>query len=839
MSTAFLASIRYYGHHPWQLILALFGIALGAAMVVSIELATGSAQRAFDRSLDTLTGAATHRIIGHGGAVPDEIYAALRRAGFRHIAPVVEAYGRVGGETLHLIGVDPFAESGFRDYLRGGQDDATRLIVEPESAFIPAAVADRLGVTKGDSLPIEIGERLARLSIAGIIDSEEVAGTDGLIITDIATAQELAGMIGRLSWIDVRFPSVPDDTDSYAALTAALPSSVSLVPSEARGHALRQMTAAFHTNLRAMSLLALLVGSFLVYSTMRFAVVQRRERFGLMRLAGVTQRGVLLIVLLEALFIGTLGALAGVAGGVLIGEWLLGLVTRTVSDLYFAQSVGTTEVDLELLLRGFAPVMLATLGAAWIPAREAAGAAPVAALRRSAFEERSRHGAWRGSMLALLAFGAAGVVLLASERSLIAAFAGLFLFVLGVALLVPQAITLLAKWCAKAVRRSGNTVMQLALAGIPASISRTGVAVAALTIAVTAAIGVGLMIASFRVAVDDWLQATLQADIYVSSPSTGSRSNPSEIDATVVQRLIAHPAVLAHTSGRLINLETGAGFTELFVLGLPSQVQPWHRLSETLPDAWERFRRGEGVLVSQPYAWHHRVGAGDHITLPTSEGLRPFVVLAVYLDYRGGTGQVLMSRFLYERLYDDTAIGSLGLYLAADADTDEVMQELRDLVSHSTAMNRVQSSQALRELSLTIFDRTFTVTGVLRIIALLAAIAGILGAMMALQLERRIALATLRTLGMTPGDVFRLVVIQTGILGALAGLLALPAGVLLSVLLVKVINLRSFGWTMPTGIDGTVLAEGLAAALITALTASLYPAWRAARATPAAALRNE
>ncbi|MDX9741913.1 MAG: ABC transporter permease [Gammaproteobacteria bacterium] len=839
MSTAVLASIRYYGRHPWQLILAVFGIALGSGMVIAIELATGGAQRAFDRSLETLTGTATHRIVGHGGAIDEEIYVALRLAGFRNIAPLVEAYGRARGETLHLLGVDPFVEGGFRDHLRGGRGDAGELISRPTSAFISAATAARLGVSPGAALPIEIGGRQTALTIIDTLDSDEVAGIDGLVLTDIATAQELAGMIGRLSWIDVRLPGGEADAPEHRALAGALPASVALVPAESRGHALRQMASAFHTNLRAMSLLALLVGSFLVYSTMRFAVIQRRERFGLMRLAGVTRRGVLVIVLCEALLIGALGTLLGLAGGIILGESLLGLVTRTISDLYFTQTVTQLEIAPEMLLRGAVPGILATLAAALVPAREAATAAPAAVLRRSVLEERSRLGARRGGALAMLAFGMAIVLLSASDRSLLAAFAGLFLFVLGIALLVPLIIPLLVKCCAAAVRRSGSAVVHLALAGIPASISRTGVAVAALTIAVAAAVGVGLMIASFRVAVDDWLQATLQADIYVSAPSSGSRSNPVELDAAIQQRLLDHPAVAAHTTGRLINLETAAGVTELFVLGLPADVRPWHRLSEALPDAWARFRAGDGVLVSQPYAWHHRVAAGDRITLPTRHGTESFVILAVYRDYRSGQGQVLMPRSLYLRIQDDAAIGSLGLYLAPGADAEAVLRELRDAVSTSTAMARVQSGQDLRALSLTIFDRTFTVTEVLRVLALLAAIAGMLGAMLALQLERRAVLATLRTLGMTPGDVFRLVIVQTGVLGALAGLLALPTGIILAILLVKVINLRSFGWTMPIGFDAAVLTEGLAAALVTALIAGVYPAWRAARATPAAALRNE
>lgn len=841
MNAAFRASLRYYARQPWQFILTIVGIALGVTMVVAVELATGGAQRAFDRSLEVLTGTATHRIVSQGGALPEVVYVDLRRAGFRDIAPLVEAYARARGETLHILGVDPFVEGGFRDHLRGGEDgDVTGLIAHPATAFMAAATAARLGIAPGDALPLEIGAAQITLTLAGLLeDGEAAAATDGLLVTDIATAQEITGMIGRLSWIDVRLPPGEAGVRAQRQLARALPAVATLVPAESRGHALRQMTSAFHTNLRAMSLLALLVGSFLVYSTMRFAVIQRRERFGLLRLAGVTRGGILVLVLAEALAMGTLGTLIGTIAGILLGTGLLDLVTRTMSDLYFTLTVTRLELTPTLLLHGAVPGIAAALAAALLPAHEAAAALPAAALRRSVLEDRSRRNARRGAVLAVIAFAAGLACLAGSERSLAAAFAGLFLLVLGAALLTPLAVTALVRCAATLLRGSRSTTLRLALGGIPASLSRTGAALAALAIAVATTIGVALMISAFRAAVDDWLQATLQADIYVSAPSSGSRSSPGELDANLQQRILDHPGVAVASRGRLLNLETANGITELFVLELPPTVQPWHRLREAVPDVWTRFRAGEGVLISEPHAWRHALGSGDRLTLPTQDGERSFPILGVYQDYRGGSDQVLVPRRLHLRIQDDTAIGSLGVYLAADADADTVLRDIRALVAGSATPARVQSAADLRALSLTIFDRTFTVTEVLRLLALLVAIAGVLGALLALQLERRAALATLRMLGFTPGGIFALVTVQSGIMGALAGLLALPTGALMAIVLVQVINVRSFGWTMETRMDPGVLAQGFAAAVIAALLAGLYPAWRAARATPAGALRNE
>jgi putative ABC transport system permease protein len=120
-----------------------------------------------------------------------------------------------------------------------------------------------------------------------------------------------------------------------------------------------------------------------------------------------------------------------------------------------------------------------------------------------------------------------------------------------------------------------------------------------------------------------------------------------------------------------------------------------------------------------------------------------------------------------------------------------------------------------------------------------AALIGILSALMALSLERARELGVLRAVGFTPGQVRGLVLAQTAAMGAIAGLLAMPVGAVLAWLLIHVINRRAFGWSMDTILPGTVLLEGLALAVAAALLAGLYPALRMARTLPAESLREE
>ena len=151
----------------------------------------------------------------------------------------------------------------------------------------------------------------------------------------------------------------------------------------------------------------------------------------------------------------------------------------------------------------------------------------------------------------------------------------------------------------------------------------------------------------------------------------------------------------------------------------------------------------------------------------------------------------------------------------------------------------VQSNRALKKASLAIFDRTFLITSVLRLLAGLVAGIGVLSALLALELERGREFAVLRANGLTPGQVWQLVTAETGLLGLTSGLLSLPVGLTLAAIMIFVVNRRSFGWTVEMEPAPGVLLEALLLALGAALLAGLYPAWRTARTSPARALRDE
>jgi putative ABC transport system permease protein len=834
------------------------GVALGVAVVTAIDLASASAGRAFELSLATVTGRATHRVAGGPEGLDESLFRRLVvDLGVAAAAPVVEGYAVVrpaapaAARTLRLLGLDPFSEAPFRPLLAprpaaaagapGGSATGVplgSLLTEEGAVLLTDATARELRLRPGDRYAVEIGAHRRTARLAGIVRAErpgdETAAAD-LMLADIATAQELLGRIGRLDRIDLLLPAGARGERRAAEIRAALPPSAQLVPLDEAVRKSDDLARSFRLNLRALSLLALVCGLFLIYGTMTFSIVQRRTLIATLRALGASRGEVFRLVLLEAAGIGLLGTAAGLLGGTALGKVAIGLVTRTLNDLYFVTSVRAVSVAPASLLQAALLGIVATLLAALPPALEAARADPASALSRSTLEGslRRRLPALAASGLGLLAF--AGVVLLLPEGSLIPSLGATFLGIVGYALLVPGALYLLVSGLRRPLGRLAGPLGRLAAGGLAASLSRTAVSVAALTVAISVSSGVGTMIGSFRATVVRWLDRALQADLYVSVPSRSG----GDLDPTIAERARALPGVVGMGSIRRVELPTPGGPVRLVAIGTDRAGLRSFELREGNPaQVWPAFQAGQGVIVSEPFAHRTGVHTGGRLALPTAHGMRELAVLGVYYDYASDRGVVMLSRAAYLEHWRDPALSAFSLRLAPGADAARVAADLRRSLGRGTLLS-IQPTRALKRVSLKVFDRTFSVTRMLRGIALLVAFVGILSSLLALQLERTRELGVLRALGLTSFQLWGLITAQTALLGSIAGLLSLPLGVALAAVMTTTINRRSFGWTIPLEIDPGILLQAVLLSLVAALLAGLIPAYRMARTEPTEALRAE
>jgi putative ABC transport system permease protein len=431
------------------------------------------------------------------------------------------------------------------------------------------------------------------------------------------------------------------------------------------------------------------------------------------------------------------------------------------------------------------------------------------------------------------------VLLLLPSRSIVISYAALFVILIGFALMVPWVVVRMAVGVRPLMGRLFGLLGRMAARGIVVALSRTAVAIAALTIAVSATIGVGVMVASFRQTVVVWLDRSLQADVYISPPGLVMRRNDATLDPELAARFRRVDGVEAAGTGRTLRVRSDVGTIDLFTFQRTRRSEASFRFKQGDPTAvWASFMREEALIVSEPLAYRYGLTVGDSLRLETDRGLHAFRIAGVFYDYGSDLGIAMMSRPTFERAFDDRSISSMVLFLEPGADPEAVIATLRRQIPEGQEVF-IRSNQTLRETSMEVFDRTFTITVVLRLLAVMVAFIGVLSALMALQLERSRELAVLRAVGLTPRQLWRYVTLQTGLMGLFAGLLAVPLGLVLASVLIYVINKRSFGWTMQLDLSPEILVQPLVLALLAAVLAGTYPARRMARANPAMALREE
>ncbi|MBI5304995.1 MAG: ABC transporter permease [Chloroflexi bacterium] len=836
--TLFKTAIRDQLRRPWMTLLVILSVALGVAVVVAVDLANASASRAFKLSTDAVVGKATHQIVGGSDGVDERVYRDLRVAQANRLtAPVVEGYAgakELGGQVLHVLGVDIFAEAPFRTYLTAstqqiGFDALSAFFTQPNAVLLSTATAERAHLNIGDTLTLVIGTREKRVTSIGLLrppNDVSARALDGLLLADISTAQELFDLRGKLSRIDL----IADEA-MVKSIAAKLPSDLRIVPASEQANTVAQLTAAFQLNLTAFSLLALVVGMFLIYNTTLFSVVQRRRVLGILRCVGVTGRQIFGMILSEAAVSGVIGAIIGIALGIVLGRLTVALVTQTINDLYFSVTVRDVDVDAFSIVKGMLLGIFSAILAAALPAAEAANVPAVTVLQRSDLESRVRRNVPAITFGGIALTGVGALILILITNSVTASFLGIFIALFGVTLGAPLFTILLMRGATRTLGRF-NLLVRMAARTVTQALSRTSVAIAALMVAVSVVIGVTVMIESFRTTVVHWLDETLTADIYISPPIVGAnRSNA--LDPALVEKVRGVSGSARVETVRDVN----AYSPDLGQVRLIAASTAQNRVLKTnRPNARDEWKQGS-VFVSEPFANRFRVQVGDHITLQTDHGAQPFLIAAIFFDYSSDQGLVLMSLGVYRNFWNDPSISAIGVYLPREANTDQIEDTIRAALGDAQVV--VQSNKSLREAALVIFDRTFAITAALRVIAIFVAFIGVLGALMALQLERTRELGTLRATGMTLDQLWRLTLLESGLMGATAGVLAIPTGLVLSAILIYVINLRSFGWTIFFEPVPEVYAQALVVSIVAALLAAVYPMVRLGRLQVADALREE
>lgn len=850
-------TLRHWRLAPRQSALLVFILALGVAVFVAVRLANRAAVASFSNFTETLTGQSDWSIQAPAGTLPESVLPELRAALDGrpvHIVPVVEASAspppspgnedKFGRPTYTLLGVDllsvanlarpqdkPFFNQAPES--RGGSIGGTAKSDFWHSFNAGPQVWISRDWAGGTPAQVElvIDETIRTLPVAGVIPSATDAprAPPTLLILDLVQLQRLAGKIGRLDRVEFLIEPGPRADERRAELQGILEkfshdgTRWTVSAPGARRDTAESMTRAFRLNLTILSLIALLVGLYLIFQALDGAVVRRRPEIAILRSLGVEENAIRRVWLWESALLGLAGGALGLLLGWAGAQVAVRAVGQTVNALYYATTVASARLTPAEILLGLALGLGTALVAGWWPAREAARTPPAQVLQRGA-APAAGHRAMR-SLGVGLGFIAAGVLcaqlppvhFAGGSRFPFAGYAAAFLWIFGAGVLCSFLLTPVARLARAWGARSAPA--RVALSHLRAPSSRHRLAAAALLCAIGMTAGMAILVASFEQTMQGWIKHTLQADLYISSSGAQSASSQNRISGPAARALAAHSAVAG--AGMLVAYPISLDGTPTLLSGVdlidPATRPdlPW--VSAPKNDAFFDPARNAGLaLVSESFTERFRVKTGATLTLPTPAGPQVVTIAGVFADYGNERGSILVDRRYVRAWFDEDAVTNVSLYVKPGVDPDAVRAELVKIYPGLSVFTNAK----LRAEVLRIFRQTFSITYALEVIGVGVAMTGLALTLVSVLLDRRDELTTLRALGFRRREI----ALAASLEGLAVSACALMGGLALSGalgwLLIHVINKQAFGWTLTYAMPWAQLVALAAVVLATGWTVS-------------------
>ncbi len=835
--------------HPVRAFTAVMAIAIGVALGFAIHLINAAAFNEFSAAVQSLSGQADVQVAGTEATFDETIYPRLAdRPEVAVASPVLEFDASLPGEkgALHIVALDVF-RAGFiaPDLVGAPANGEAADTLADDAIFLSPAAQQWLDVQPDAQLTFQAGTQAVPLRVAGSLQRARVGQRLGVM--DIGAAQWRFNRLGKLSRVDLKLRDGVDRNAFQAALARELqrdfPGRFRVgQPNDANQESRNSnLSRAYRVNLSVLALVALFTGAFLVFSTQALSVMRRRSQFALLRVLGMERSHLLRQVLIEGASLGIVGALLGIAGGYAIAAAALHFFGGDLGAGYF------TGVQPQVQFTPVAAAVYFTLGVGVAllgcvtPAWEAARAAPAIALKSGADEVALSRLARPWPALTCL--------LVAALMSQLPPLFELPIFgYLSIALLLVGGIALMPRIAATAFRlahrrwtalTAGRTaipaVPTLTLARLANASGQAGIALGGVLSSFSLMVAMAIMVASFRVSVDDWILQVLPADLYARTASGGATTGLTPVEQRAMQaapgvaridflRLRSLSLLPDRPNVALLARDIDAAHPEKSMVLIGAQAaQP----SGALPRAW----------VSEAMADLYSIAPGQTLDLPVGGTARPFFVAGVWRDYARVSGAVLIDRADYLRITGDADVSDAAIWLAKGADGDAVQATLKRL-PFGAALD-VTAPSAIRALSLRIFDRSFAVTYLLEAIAIVIGLFGVAATFSAQTLARSKEFGMLRHIGVTRRQILGILALEGGALTGLGISTGFVLGWAISLILVHVVNPQSFHWTMQMHFPWPLLAAVAGALLVASMLTALASGRQALSGAPIRAVRED
>ena len=731
---------------------------------------------------------------------------------------------------IQINGIDPELDQKLHNYtLAGGRfisgDSSVREIV------LVKDFADEKNITIDQWIGIISPNGIERIKVVGLITKEGPGQTNNgaFGVVPLRTLQELFNRSGTLDQIDVLTVGENPDQKTLEGLKETLQvrlgKGLSVTFPASQGKSMTQMLQNYQIGLNFMSGIALFVGAFLIYNAFAMTVVERTREFGMLRTIGMTRGQVTSQLLLEATILGVFGSILGVGLGILLSRGMTRLM-----EIILNQSLRDISFPLDQIFSSFIIGVIVTFMAAGIPAWQAGRISPMEALRIRGKSKQSwwLRFSWIPGLL-LLAVSIAILIWNPFPYDVQFRMGSMTVFALftGTTLLIPSTIGL---W-----ERAGRPILQFlygASGGIGSrnvhrSRQRTTLTVAALMIGVAMVLMTRSMTQSFAGDLRSWMSAYIGGDIYIGA------SIPMRGDMT--RRIEAVSGVEAVAPIRYFNVEMRTPEGDLQDLNFMSyNPVSYNRVTSFVfsgdqprpEDIVAQLGDGDSILLSSVLAERYGLDSGDQISLRTRSGFHNFNIAAIVVDFYNQGLVVQGSWDDMRRYYHINDASTFMIKVGEGYEVAQVQAHIEDLYGKRYHLT-LESNASIRERVLTLMDQAFSMFDVMAMIAVVVGSLGVVNTLTMSVIERTQEIGMLRAIGMTRGQIVKMVLAEAGLIGLFGGLLGLVTGIILSrILFIGMTTMSGYRLTFVMPIDGVILT--LIVALIVSQIAAILPARRAA-----------
>lgn len=781
LRTLLLFYRRHLRVQPLRELMAVVGVAAGVALFFAVQIANSSITGSFEQATHGVAGRATLEVSSRS---PEGFEKRIEQqvastAGVRRAAPIltqqVVLAGPHGSRPVTLVGAnEQLAALGGKlvsEFERYAESEHHGLVVLTQST------AEAIGAKPGKTIAIETGGQTRRFSVDAIVPSSQLGGLadSPIAAAPLPIVEHVTGLSDRITHILVE-PDAGEQAPLRATLTRRFGSTLNVRSINAEAELLAdaakpeaQLTALF-------SAISLAVGIILAYNALLLASGERRTFIAYLIRLGAQDVAIIASLAFDALILGV----AGSALGLLAGDAISLLAYRAPPGyLAAAFPIGGQRVfSLDTMLIAFAAGIIAAFAAAALPA--------IAALRSSPAEPESRALSFvrqaRFNDSLALACGATLVVIAIGASLLwpeVIVFA-LVLLVAGLVVSLPAIVRHSIQNARRWAQRTGDPSARLAAGELTSAPTRSVALVATGTIAVFLMVTIGGAVADVQKAVRTGAEQTgATADLWIKPGGPENVYGTQSFAYLNTQQTLQHlPVVQTVLPYRESFLDLPS--RRIWIIGVPPQassaVSNGQLIEGSGSTAAARLHQGGWAALSQTIARAQHLHLGQLFNLPTPSGTASFRLAATISNYGWLPGTVLLNGDDYSRLWRTTRANQLAVTLQPGVPVSQGKIAVQQALPANSALT-VQTTQERQAQVSTVLGSTLSRLNQTSTVVLIAAIATVIAMMISAVWQRRGRLDALISMGMSIGQLSRLVFYESGCVLLLGCLIGMASGI--------------------------------------------------------------